>query len=242
VHDVTERNRLDRLLRHGALRDPLTGGVNRVLFAERVAHALIRMRRRSATIAVLVMDLDHFKTVNDSMGYAAGDSLLQAAAARISAALRPGDTVARLGSDEFAVLLEDVNGTRDSRETAERLHEAFQPPLEFAGGSLVISLSMGVTTASKSTTSAGELLRNGELAMYAAKTSGRSRVEIFVPSMLAPATERLDLDQDLRHATEWGERWKAVPSSAARPWSGGTTPPEVSCCPTPSSRSRRRSG
>jgi diguanylate cyclase (GGDEF)-like protein/PAS domain S-box-containing protein len=205
VHDVTERNRLDRLLRHGALRDPLTGGVNRVLFAERVAHALIRMRRRSATIAVLVMDLDHFKTVNDSMGYAAGDSLLQAAAARISAALRPGDTVARLGSDEFAVLLEDVNGTRDSRETAERLHEAFQPPLEFAGGSLVISLSMGVTTASKSTTSAGELLRNAELAMYAAKTSGRSRVEIFVPSMLAPATERLDLDQDLRHATEWGE-------------------------------------
>ena len=205
VHDVTERNRLDRLLRHGAFRDPLTGGVNRVLFAERVAHALIRMRRRSATIAVLVMDLDHFKTVNDSMGYGAGDSLLQAAAARISAALRPGDTVARLGSDEFAVLLEDVDGARDSLETAERLHQAFGPPLEFAGGSLVISLSMGVTAASKSTTSAGELLRNAELAMYAAKTSGRSRVEVFVPSMLAPATERLELDQDLRHATERGE-------------------------------------
>ncbi len=205
VHDVTERNRLDRQLRQGAFRDPLTGGVNRVLFAERVAHALIRMRRRSATIAVLVMDLDHFKTVNDSMGYGAGDSLLQAAAARISAALRPGDTVARLGSDEFAVLLEDVDGARDSLETAERLHQAFGPPLEFAGGSLVISLSMGVTAASKSTTSAGELLRNAELAMYAAKTSGRSRVEVFVPSMLAPATERLELDQDLRHATERGE-------------------------------------
>ena len=201
VHDVTERNRLDRQLRQGAFRDPLTGGVNRVLFA----HALIRMRRRSATIAVLVMDLDHFKTVNDSMGYGAGDSLLQAAAARISAALRPGDTVARLGSDEFAVLLEDVDGARDSLETAERLHQAFGPPLEFAGGSLVISLSMGVTAASKSTTSAGELLRNAELAMYAAKTSGRSRVEVFVPSMLAPATERLELDQDLRHATERGE-------------------------------------
>ena len=205
VHDVTERNRLDRQLRQGAFRDPLTGGVNRVLFAERVAHALIRMRRRSATIAVLVMDLDHFKTVNDSMGYGAGDSLLQAAAARISAALRPGDTVARLGSDEFAVLLEDVDGARDSLETAERLHQAFGPPLEFAGGSLVISLSMGVTAASKSTTSAGELLRNAELAMYAAKPSGRSRVEVFVPSMLAPATERLELDQDLRHATERGE-------------------------------------
>jgi diguanylate cyclase (GGDEF)-like protein/PAS domain S-box-containing protein len=205
IYDVTERNRLDRQLRQGAFRDPLTGGANRLLFVERVAHALVRMRRRSATIAVLVIDLDHFRTVNDSMGYAAGDSLLQAAAARISAALRPGDTVARLGSDEFAVLLEEVGGAYDSLEAAERLHEAFRSPLEFAGGSLVISLSIGVTTASKANTGAGELLRNGELAMYAAKTAGRSRVEVFVPSMLAPATERLDLDQDLRHAVERGE-------------------------------------
>jgi diguanylate cyclase (GGDEF)-like protein/PAS domain S-box-containing protein len=205
IYDVTERNRLDRQLRQGAFRDPLTGGANRLLFVERVAHALVRMRRRSATIAVLVIDLDHFRTVNDSMGYAAGDSLLQAAAARISAALRPGDTVARLGSDEFAVLLEEVGGAYDSLEAAERLHEAFRSPLEFAGGSLVISLSIGVTTASKANTGAAELLRNGELAMYAAKTAGRSRVEVFVPSMLAPATERLDLDQDLRHAVERGE-------------------------------------
>jgi diguanylate cyclase (GGDEF)-like protein/PAS domain S-box-containing protein len=205
IYDVTERNRLDRQLRQGAFRDPLTGGANRLLFLERVAHALVRMRRRSATIAVLVIDLDHFRTVNDSMGYAAGDSLLQAAAARISAALRPGDTVARLGSDEFAVLLEEVGGAYDSLEAAERLHEAFRSPLEFAGGSLVISLSIGVTTASKANTGAGELLRNGELAMYAAKTAGSSRVEVFVPSMLAPATERLDLDQDLRHAVERGE-------------------------------------
>jgi diguanylate cyclase (GGDEF)-like protein/PAS domain S-box-containing protein len=205
IYDVTERNRLDRQLRQGAFRDPLTGGANRVLFAERVAHALLRMRRRSATIAVLVIDLDHFKAVNDSMGYAAGDSLLQAAAARIQAALRPGDTVARLGSDEFAVLLEEVGGARDSLDAAERLHQAFRSPLEFVGGSLEISLSIGVTTASKATTGAGELLRNGELAMYAAKTAGRSRVEVFVPNMLAPATERLDLDQDLRRAVERSE-------------------------------------
>ena len=205
IHDVTERNRLDRQLRQGAFRDPLTGGANRVLFAERVSHALIRMRRRTATIAILVIDLDHFKTVNDSMGYASGDSLLQAAAARIQESLRPGDTVAMLGSDEFAVLLEEVGGARDSLETAERLLEAFHSPLEFVGGSLVISLSIGVTTASKANTGAGELLRDAELAMYAAKTGGRSRVEVFVPSMLAPATERLDLDQDLRHAVERGE-------------------------------------
>ena len=205
ICDVTERNRLDRQLRQGALRDPLTGGANRVLFAERVAHALIRMRRRRATLAVLVIDLDHFKTVNDSMGYAAGDSLLQAAAARVQEAFRPGDTVARLGSDEFAVLLEEVDSAQDSLEAAERLQEAFRAPLEFAAGSLVISLSIGVTTASKALTSAGELLRDAELAMYAAKTEGRSRVEVFAPSMLAPARERLDLDQDLRHAVERGE-------------------------------------
>ena len=101
--------------------------------------------------------------------------------------------------------LEEVGGARDSFDTAERLLEAFHSPLEFVGGSLVISLSIGVTTASKANTGAGELLRDAELAMYAAKTGGRSRVEVFVPSMLAPATERLELDQDLRHAVERGE-------------------------------------
>jgi len=138
----------------GRFARPLTGGANRLLFAERVAHALIQMRRRKASVAILVIDLDHFRTVNDSMGYAAGDSLLQAASARISAALRPGDTVARLGSDEFAVLLEEVNGAGDSLEAAQRLREAFRPPLEFSGGSLVISLSIGVATASISNTRA----------------------------------------------------------------------------------------
>jgi diguanylate cyclase (GGDEF)-like protein len=163
------------------------------------------MRRRSATIAVLIINLDHFKDVNDSLGHAAGDSLLQAAAARMKAALRPGDTVARLGADEFAVLLEEVGHAGDSLGAAERLDEAFRSPLEFAGGSLVISLSIGVATSSTARTSADELLRNAELAMYAAKAAGRSRVEVFVPSMLELATERVSLDQDLRHAVERGE-------------------------------------
>jgi diguanylate cyclase (GGDEF)-like protein/PAS domain S-box-containing protein len=205
INDVTERNRLDTQLREGAFRDPLTGGANRALFAERVAHALNRMRRLNATIAVLFINLDHFKDVNDSLGHLAGDSLLQAAAARIKAALRPGDTVARLGADEFAVLLEEVDRADDSLGAAERLDEAFRSPLEFASGSLVISLSIGVVTSSTAETSADELLRNAELAMYAAKVAGRGRVEVFVPSMLATATERLSLDQDLRHAVERGE-------------------------------------
>jgi diguanylate cyclase (GGDEF)-like protein/PAS domain S-box-containing protein len=204
INDVTERNRLDRQVREGAFRDPLTGGANRALLSERVGHALIRMRRRSASIAVLVINLDHFKDVNDSLGRPAGDSLLQAAAARIQATFRPSDTVARMGADEFAVLLEEVGNAGDSLGAAERLDEMFRSPLEFAGGSLVMSLSMGVATSSTVETSADELLRNAELAMYAAKAAGRGRgrVEVFVPSMLATATERLSLDQDLRHAVE----------------------------------------
>jgi diguanylate cyclase (GGDEF)-like protein/PAS domain S-box-containing protein len=205
INDVTERRRLDRQLREGAFRDPLTGGANRALLTERVKHALTRMRRRSATIAVLIINLDHFKDVNDSLGNAAGDSLLQAAATRIKETLRPGDTFARLGADEFAVLLEDIGEVRDSLRVAERLEEVFRSPLEFAGGSLAISLSIGVTTSSTVRNCADELLRNAGLAMYAAKAAGRGRVEVFVPSMLELATERVSLDQDLRHAVERGE-------------------------------------
>jgi diguanylate cyclase (GGDEF)-like protein/PAS domain S-box-containing protein len=205
VNDVTERNRLDRQLRESAFRDPLTGGANRALFAERVAHALTRMRRRSATTAVLVIDLDHFKDVNESMGRAYGDALLQAAAARIQATLRPGDTVARLDADEFAVLLEEVGHPDSAVEAAERLDEAFESSLEFAGNSLVMSLSIGIATSSTARIGAETLLGNAELAMYAAKAAGRGRAEVFVPSMQATATERLSLDQDLRHAVERGE-------------------------------------
>jgi diguanylate cyclase (GGDEF)-like protein/PAS domain S-box-containing protein len=205
VNDVTERNRLDRVLREGAFRDPLTGGPNRALLTERIGHALTQMRRTSATVAVLVIDLDDFKNVNDTLGHSVGDSLLQAADLRIREALRPGDTAARLGADEFAVLLENVGAGAGSVDVAERLSAAFRSPLEFAGGSLVVSLSVGVATTSKRRTSADELLGNAELAMYAAKMAGRGRVEVFVPSMLEFATERLSLDQDLCHAVERGE-------------------------------------
>ena len=205
VNDVTERNRLYRELRDGAFHDALTGGANRTLFTERVAHALTRMRRHSATIAVLVADIDHFKHVNDSMGHAAGDALLQAAAARIQLTLRPGDTVARLSADEFAILLEEVGHREGAVEAAERLAEAFADPLDFANGSLVMTLSIGVAASANSQSSAGELLGNAELAMYAAKSEGRGRVTVFEPSMQATAAERLSLEQDLRRAVDRGE-------------------------------------
>jgi diguanylate cyclase (GGDEF)-like protein/PAS domain S-box-containing protein len=205
VNDVTERNRLYEQLRDGAFHDALTGGANRTLFTERVAHALTRMRRHSATIAVLVADIDHFKHVNDSMGHAAGDALLQAAAARIQLTLRPGDTVARLSADEFAILLEEVGHREGAVEAAERLIEAFADPLDFADGSLVMTLSIGVAASSNSRTSAEELLGDAELAMYAAKSEGRGRVTVFEPSMQATAAARLSLEQDLRHAVDRGE-------------------------------------
>ena len=205
VNDVTERNRLERELRIGAFRDPLTGGANRALFAERLGHALARVQRKGAILAVLFIDLDSFKSVNDSLGYHAGDAVLQAAAARLASTLRPGDTVARLSADEFAVLLEEVDRPSDPLEAAESLSDAFRAPLEVAGNSLVIGLSMGIATSSTALTSADELLRNAELAMHAAKAEGRGRVEVFVPTMHATAAGRLSLEQDLRHAVERGE-------------------------------------
>jgi diguanylate cyclase (GGDEF)-like protein/PAS domain S-box-containing protein len=205
ITDVTERNRLQRALREGALRDPLTGRANRALFTERLAHALAQSHRRSAVTAALVVDVDHFKTVNDSVGYTVGDAVLQAIAARLALTLRPGDTVARLSADEFAVLLEDVGDVNRAADVAERLHDAFAVPLEFRGGSLTVGLSIGVAVSTTSGPGAAEMLRDARLAMEAAKDAGRGRVELFSPLMLASVTDRLNLDQDLRHAVERGE-------------------------------------
>ena len=205
ITDVTERNRLQRALREGALRDPLTGRANRALFTERLAHALAQSHRRSAVTATLFVDVDHFTTVNDSVGYTVGDAVLQAIAARLALTLRPGDTVARLSADEFAVLLEDVGDVNRAADVAERLHDAFAVPLEFRGGSLTVGLSIGVAVSTNSGPGAAEMLRDAKLAMEAAKDAGRGRVELFSPLMLASVTDRLSLDQDLRHAVERGE-------------------------------------
>jgi len=205
INDVTERNRLQRELREGALRDPLTGRANRALFTERLGHALAQAQRRSAVTAVLFVDVDRFKTINDSLGYTVGDAVLQAVAARLAVTLRPGDTVARLSADDFAVLLEDVGDLNRATDVAERLHDAFAAPLEFRGGSLTVGLSIGVAASASSGPGAVEMLRDARLAMEAAKEAGRGRVELFSPRMLKTVTDRLSLDQDLRHAVERGE-------------------------------------
>jgi diguanylate cyclase (GGDEF)-like protein/PAS domain S-box-containing protein len=205
VNDVTERNRLEQELRAGAFRDPLTGRANRALFSERVTHALTRTARHSPVVGVLFIDVDNFKAVNDSMGYATGDAVLQAVGSRLAITLRPGDTVARLSADEFAVLLEDAGDESRALEVAERLCEAFVAPLLIQDGQLTIGLSIGVAVSSTSRPEVGELLRDAELAMQAAKRAGRGRVELFTPSLRTSARDRLSLDQDLRHAVDRGE-------------------------------------
>ncbi|MGA2284596.1 MAG: bifunctional diguanylate cyclase/phosphodiesterase [Candidatus Dormibacteria bacterium] len=200
VNDVTERNRLERELSEGGFRDPVTGGANRALFMERVTHALTRLRRRHGALAVLVANIDGFNDVSKGLGYTTGDSLLQAVAARLTNAVRPGDTVARLVGDEFGVLLEDIGDLDRAIEAAERLHEDFAAPVETVAGGLTVGLSIGVATASTSRTDAGELVRAAALAMDAARAAGGGRVEVFTPGMDASATERLSLAQDLRQA------------------------------------------
>ena len=205
MNDVTERNRLQKELREGALRDPLTGRANRALFTERLGHALAQAQRRSAVTAVLFVDVDDFKRVNDSAGYAVGDAVLQAIAARLAVTLRPGDTVARLSADEFAVLLEDVGAVTRAVDVADRLQDAFTSPLEFRSGSLTVGVSIGVAASTISGPGPQEMLRDARLAMQAAKDAGRGLVEVFSPRMSSTAIERLSLDQDLRHAVERGE-------------------------------------
>ncbi|MGZ8805199.1 MAG: putative bifunctional diguanylate cyclase/phosphodiesterase, partial [Microbacterium sp.] len=199
VQDVTERNRLEHQLRYRAFHDSLTQLANRALFADRVDHALARQARTSRLLAVIVLDLDGFKTINDSLGHTAGDQLLVAAAHRLANQLRPGDTAARLGGDEFAVLLEDVDGVDEVTSLAERLLDVFAAPFAVQSKQLRVTASVGVTI-NHLGDGPEELVRNADMAMYRAKAAGKSCVRIYEPSMHDAALARLDLEAELRHA------------------------------------------
>jgi diguanylate cyclase (GGDEF)-like protein/PAS domain S-box-containing protein len=199
VQDVTERNRLEHQLRYRAFHDSLTQLANRALFADRVDHALARQARTSRLLAVIVLDLDGFKTINDSLGHTAGDQLLVAAAQRLQNQLRPGDTAARLGGDEFAVLLEDVEGVDEVTSLAERLLDVFAEPFAVQSKQLRVTASVGVTL-NHLGDGPEELVRNADMAMYRAKAAGKSCVRIYEPSMHDAALARLDLEAELRRA------------------------------------------
>jgi diguanylate cyclase (GGDEF)-like protein len=197
--DIQERKRLEEQLAHKVLHDSLTGLANRVLFADRMQHALTRISRSKEEIAVLFIDLDRFKGVNDSWGHAAGDDLLVKTSKRVLQCLRPSDTAARLSGDEFAVLLEDLQSPRQAIQVADRILEALREPFRFEDREMAMSASIGLTLGTCAETP-DALLRDADLAMYVAKAEGRDRQEFFRPQMHIAALERVDLEADLRRA------------------------------------------
>jgi diguanylate cyclase (GGDEF)-like protein/PAS domain S-box-containing protein len=205
VRDLSERKRFEGQLASQALHDRLTGLPNRVLLRDRLEHALARAARRGASVALLIADVDRFKVINESMGHDGGDRLLVAVAERLSDLLRPGDTVARMGGDEFALLCEDIGGYQEASGIASRVVGAFDKPFHVHGADLSLTASVGVAVGSLAGPAPELLLRDADVAMYRAKDSGRDRYEVFDETMLADASERLSVEKDLRQAIVDGQ-------------------------------------
>jgi diguanylate cyclase (GGDEF)-like protein/PAS domain S-box-containing protein len=202
--DITEHRRLQNELTHQAFHDPLTGLANQALFRDRVDHAATRLQRQGGQLAVLFIDLDDFKTVNDSLGHSAGDALLQVVSDRLTTCVRAGDTAARLGGDEFAVLMDALADPNDAIEVAERIIAALQEPVVLDVLLVSATASIGIAYG---TAGAGsdEMLRNADLAMYTAKAGGKNCCRVFAREMHLAAVERLDLEAHLRGAAERDE-------------------------------------
>ena len=195
--DVSDRKAAELRLQHDALHDSLTGLPNRVLFQDRLEHLVRRGRRHAATSAVLFLDLDRFKIVNDSLGHLVGDGLLVAVADRLSAALRPADTVARLGGDEFTILLEDLVDHAEAEAVADRVLESLQEPFPIADQDIYLSASIGIAMIPPGATTE-EVIRDADAAMYRAKSEGRNRHALFDSTLHEAALARLDIETRLR--------------------------------------------
>jgi diguanylate cyclase (GGDEF)-like protein len=196
--------KLDLLTRQ-AFQDPLTALPNRALFMDRLAHALARTERRPQHVAVLFLDIDRFKVINDSLGHGVGDQVLGELSRRLAECIRPEDTIARLGGDEFAVLLEDLDDTAGATAVAERVAKALEVPFLLEGREVVVTMSVGVALNTRRPVSPEALLRDADLAMYRAKGKGKNRYEVFDTDTGAPAIHRLDLELDLRSAVARNE-------------------------------------
>jgi diguanylate cyclase (GGDEF)-like protein/PAS domain S-box-containing protein len=201
--DVTDRKRAEEELAHQAFYDTLTDLPNRALFLDRLSHAIRRAKRRvtGASFAVLFLDVDRFKDVNDSLGHALGDVLLKATARRLEETVRPGDTVARLGGDEFAILLDDLRAMEDAVDVAERVLRAMKEPFQLNGHEMFATASIGIAPGSVEC-GPEDLLRDADTAMYRAKERGRACYEVFDRDMHSRAVARLQLETDLRKAIE----------------------------------------
>ncbi|MBV8982420.1 MAG: EAL domain-containing protein, partial [Acidimicrobiia bacterium] len=206
IRDTTERKTAEEALLHQAFHDALTGLPNRALFLDRLGQTLARRERRGSMTAVLFLDLDRFKWINDSLGHAAGDELLNQVSDRLRGAIRMGDSVARFGGDEFVVLCSELDGEWEAEAIADRIHAALSDQFSVAGRDLTVTASIGiVTTESASGATADSLLRDADAAMYRAKERGRDRVESYQRGMQTLALERLQMEGDLRRGIERNE-------------------------------------
>jgi diguanylate cyclase (GGDEF)-like protein/PAS domain S-box-containing protein len=221
IENITERKRVEDKLQHNALHDVLTNLPNRALFVQRLEAAL-ELTQRSAKgsslaslsqaqrqagylFAVLFLDLDRFKNINDSLGHLVGDRLLIAIAQKLTASLRPGDTVARLGGDEFAILLEDIKSVSDATWIAERIQKQLSSPLNLDGHEVFTTVSIGIALSTHGYGNAEEILRDADTAMYRAKGLGKARYEIFNKAMHERVFTVLQLENDLRRALDYQE-------------------------------------
>jgi diguanylate cyclase (GGDEF)-like protein/PAS domain S-box-containing protein len=203
--DITDRKLFEQQLLHQAFHDRLTGLPNRALFMDRLDHALARRPREDETIAVLFLDLDNFKVINDSLGHRAGDQLLLTMAERLQTCVREGDTVARLGGDEFTVLLEHITDLTDAILVAQRIAEQSLTLYTIGDREVSVTASIGIAIPGEEGETADDLIRNADIAMYEAKRRGKARYEVFAAPMNVRAHERLELEIELRRAVERGE-------------------------------------
>jgi diguanylate cyclase (GGDEF)-like protein len=202
---AVDRHGEEETSRHAALHDPLTGLPNRTLALDRLAQALDRRRRDGTDVATLLLDLDRFKVINDSLGHGAGDELLLALAPRLREIMRAQDTVARLSGDEFVIVCEAPDGLRQVVAVAERVAAAVGQPFSLHSGTHFMTTSIGISVATSAEDSPESLLRDADVAMYRAKRRGPGRYEIFDDEMRSEVLARLRIEADLRHALDKGE-------------------------------------
>jgi diguanylate cyclase (GGDEF)-like protein/PAS domain S-box-containing protein len=205
AQDITEQKKAEDALQYQALHDPLSGLPNRLLFLDRLGQALKRLARQPSVVAAIYLNVDRFKVINASLGHTAGDQLLLAMAARLTGLMRPGDTLARIGGDEFVMLCEGLAAEAEAVSIADRICEAVAEPVVWDGGDLVVTVSAGIALSSSASDDPQSILRDADAAVDRAKREGRGRSVVFAETMRTTAVGRLDTEMALRHSIAHGD-------------------------------------